>query len=133
MATGALVLALSPAWAQESRRTIWDGVFNEEQAGRGKSGYTKACAQCHAEDLAGKADAPALVGAAFLGRFDGSTVDDMVLTVRQTMPQDAPNSLEPAAYVDIVTYLLKANGSPAGPQELPSDRAHLQQVGVTVK
>jgi hypothetical protein len=54
-------------------------------------------------------------------------------TIRQTMPQEAPNSLAADAYVDIVTYLFKANGSPAGAAELTADRANLQQVLVTAK
>ena len=37
------------------------------------------------------------------------------------------------AYVDIVSYLFKANGSPAGAAELPADRARLQQVLVTAR
>jgi hypothetical protein len=67
----------------------------------------------------------------FLGRFNGATADDVVQTIRQTMPQEAPDSLGAAAYVDIVTYLFKANGSPAGAGDLPADRAMLKQVVVT--
>ena len=54
-------------------------------------------------------------------------------TIRQTMPQEAPNSLDAAVYVDIVTYLFKANGSPAGAGDLPADRAILKQVMVTAR
>ena len=121
------------ALGQESRRTIWDGVFSDAQATRGQGGYTRACAKCHAADLLGTGNAPALVGEPFLGRFDRSTVDDMVQIVRQTMPQEAPDSLGSDAYVDIVTYLFKANGSPAGPADLTADRAALKQVLVTAK
>jgi len=134
---GAGVLALSmlhaAASAQAPSRTIWDGVFSEAQAARGQQGYGRACAKCHAEDLLGTGNAPALVGEAFLGRFDRATADEVVLVVRQTMPQEAPDSLGSEAYVDIVSYLFKANGSPAGATDLPADRAALKQVLVTTR
>jgi len=121
------------AAVQETRRTIWDGVFTEPQAMRGQRGYVQACAKCHADDLLGSSNAPALVGQAFFSRFDRSTADDVMQTIRQTMPQEAPDSLGAEAYVDIVSYLFKANGSPAGAAELTADRARLRQVLVTAK
>ena len=123
----------SSAEGQESRRTIWDGVFSDAQAARGQQAYRQSCAKCHAEDLLGTGNAPALVGEAFLGRFDRGTADDVVQTIRQTMPQEAPDSLGAAAYVDVVAYLFKANGSPAGAADLPVDRATLKEVLVTSK
>jgi mono/diheme cytochrome c family protein len=132
MLVAAAILGPS-AEGQESRRTIWDGVFSEAQAMRGQQGYRQSCAKCHAEDLLGTGNAPALAGEPFLGRFDRASVDDVLQTVRQTMPQEAPDSLGSAAYVDIVAYLFKANGSPAGVADLPVDRGVLKQVLVTVK
>ena len=35
-------------------------------------------------------------------------------TIRASMPQDAPDTLGTPAYVDLVSYLFKANGGPAG-------------------
>jgi S-disulfanyl-L-cysteine oxidoreductase SoxD len=128
-----LAAAVAGQAAQENRRTIWDGVYSAAQAGRGERGYAQSCATCHAEDLLGTTNAPPLVGEPFLGRFDRQTADDVVLTVRQTMPQEAPNSLGLDAYVDIVAYLFKANGSPAGSADLPADRAMLKQVLVTAR
>ena len=132
--TAGSVLAMPVAAArQESRRTIWDGVFSEAQAVRGQRAYVQACAKCHAEDLLGSGNAPALVGEPFLGRFDRSTADDVVQTIRLTMPQEAPDSLGTQTYVDIVGYLLKANGGAVGPADLSSERAALKQVIVTIR
>ena len=131
--TAGSMLAAPVAARQESRRTIWDGVFSDAQAARGQGAYARACATCHAEDLLGAGNAPALVGEPFLGRFDQATTDDVVQVIRQTMPQEAPDSLGAETYVDIVSYLLKANGSPAGAADLPSDRMALKQILVTVK
>jgi len=127
------VLLVTIAAGQDSRRTIWDGVFTEDQATRGQRGYAQSCTRCHADDLLGNSNAPALVGEAFFNRFNQSTADDVVQTIRRTMPQEAPNSLGAEAYVDIVSYLFKANGSPVGAAELISDRAALQQILVTMK
>jgi ankyrin repeat protein len=119
--------------AQAGRRTIWDGVFTEAQAERGRDLYVKACASCHAEDRLGSSNAPALVGQPFFARFGGTSADDVVDVIRRTMPQDAPDSLGVPAYTDIVSYVLKANGSPAGGAELPAEREALKQIHVTSK
>lgn len=127
------LVAVPPVAARQSSRTIWDGVFSDEQAARGQRGYAQSCGKCHADDLLGGSNAPALIGEAFLGRFNGQTVDDVVQTIARTMPQEAPNSLSAAAYVDIVSYVFKANGSLAGASELPVERGKLQQIVVTPK
>ena len=71
----------------------------------------------------GSTNAPALVGQAFFARFDRTSADDVLDVIRRTMPQEAPDTLGMPAYADIVSYLLKSNGSPAGKTELPTDRA----------
>ena len=127
-----MVLALtSIACLAASGGTVWDGVFTEAQASRGEAAYGRSCAACHKEDLLGGGSAPALAGEAFLRRWNESTVDDVVQTMRSSMPQDAPNSLDARVYVDILTYLLKASGSPTGSAELTADRDRLKLVRVT--
>ena len=68
---------------------------------------------------------------AFLERWNGQTAFDMVQLIKQSMPQEAPDSLGQPVYVDIVAFLLKTNGLPAGTAELPADDAALKQVQVT--
>jgi S-disulfanyl-L-cysteine oxidoreductase SoxD len=131
--SASLTFAVAVVAAQESRVTIWSGVFTAAQAARGQDVYGKACAKCHAEDLLGSSNAPALVGEAFFARFDRATADDVVDVIRRTMPQEAPNSLGMPAYVDVVSYLFKANSTPAGSTELPTDRAKLREIIVTSK
>jgi mono/diheme cytochrome c family protein len=111
--------------------TVWDGVFTEAQVARGEAAYGRSCAACHKEDLLGGGTAPAVAGVEFFRRWNESTVDDVVQTMKSSMPQDAPNSLNPQAYVDIVTYLLKASGSPTGSAELTADRDRLKLIRVT--
>ena len=112
-------------------RTVWDGVFTETQATRGEASYGRSCATCHKDDLLGSGTAPALAGEEFFRRWNESTVDDIVQTMKGSMPQEAPGSLEAQNYVDIVTYLLKASGSPTGSTELKADRDRLKQVRIT--
>src|SRR5262245_32941610 len=52
-------------------KTIWDGVFTDEQAGRGSKIYAVSCAPCHKTDLLGDSGTPALAGADFFSRFSG--------------------------------------------------------------
>ena len=111
--------------------TVWDGILTEAQAGRGEAAYRRSCAACHKEDLLGGGTAPALAGEAFFRRWNESTLDDVVQTMRSSMPQEAPNSLDALVYVDILTYLLKASGSPTGSDELTGDRDRLKLVRVT--
>ena len=111
--------------------TVWDGVFTEAQASRGEAAYGRSCSACHKEDLLGSGTAPALAGEAFFRRWNEGTVDDVVQTLRGSMPQEAPGSLDAKVYVDIVTYLLKASGSPTGSSELVADRDRLKLLRVT--
>ena len=114
-------------------RTIWDGVFTSAQVERGRDQYSKSCASCHKGDLLGESAAPPLAGPEFAQRWTGSTVDDLLTTIRRSMPQDAPDSLGTAAYADLVSYLLSVNGSPAGSGELPLESEALKQIQFTAR
>ena len=114
-----------------SGSTVWDRIFTEVQASRGEAAYGRSCAACHKEDLLGSGTAPALAGEEFFRRWNESTLDDVVQTMKSSMPQDAPDSLAAQVYVDIVTYLLKASGSPTGSEELTANRDRLKLVRVT--
>lgn len=132
VAAGLAVLSLSGAvGAQE--KTVWDGVYTEEQATRGENTYEQECATCHLADLLGDGIAPALTGAAFDFRWSDLSVGDMYVAIRATMPQGAPASLSPQGYADIVSYLLKRNDLPAGDTELPPEEADLNMITITAE
>jgi len=106
-----------------------DSLYSEAQAARGESVYQQYCAACHGPSLQGNPAAP-LTGAAFRARWeDGKhTLDDLFFIVRSLMPNNAPGSLTKAQYADVVAYILKANGYPAGNAELIPTAAAMKRV-----
>jgi mono/diheme cytochrome c family protein len=124
---------LAAASAPASTKTIWDAVFTQAQAERGRDTYQKYCSSCHKADLLGESAAPPLAGPEFNQRWTGQTLDDLLTTIRRSMPQEAPDSLGTAAYADIVSFLLSVNGSPAGPTEMPLESGALRQIQFSAK
>ncbi|MXY16381.1 MAG: cytochrome c [Acidobacteria bacterium] len=125
----AIFIASGAVGAQD--KTVWDGVYTEDQAVRGETAYEQECATCHLADLLGDGIAPALTGAAFDFRWSDLSVGDMYVAIRATMPQGAPASLSPQGYADIVAYMLQRNDFPAGDMELPTEEEALNMITIT--
>ena len=106
--------------AQESTKTVADGVYTDAQAARGAAVYDTACAGCHRADLGG-GTGPALRDQRFARQFAGKDLKTLFTKAATTMPRNAPASLGDNVYLDIVAHLLKENGFPAGAQELTAD------------
>jgi len=123
----AAVLPVAAA-AQAPSRSTWDGVYSAEQAARGSELYMGTCAQCHGPQLGGIDAAPALTGGGFASNWNGVTLGDMVERIRISMPQNAPGSLSRQQVADVLAYMLRANGFPPGPKELPRQTAFLKQI-----
>ena len=116
------IAALAAGSATGQTRTVWDGIYTEAQADRGRERYRAVCGYCHRDDLSGggsEAGAPALRGPFFLNQWRGRPLVDLFVTIGTTMPQQDPDSLRAQVVIDIVSYLLKQNGMPAGDTELP--------------
>ena len=108
------------AQSQSAPRTILEGVYSEAQATRGLALYTTHCAACHGNALEG-VSAPELTGNRFTERWREGTLDGIYNFIRQRMPPGraaSTNPLPDGDHVDIVSYVLKANGYPPGPAEL---------------
>jgi ankyrin repeat protein len=126
---GRAAAVTSPAAAKQL--TTADGVFSDAQVKRGQEVYRRACSACHLDTLRGDAVSPTVVGPDFMNRYAGSTVQEMISAIRASMPQNAPDSLGDQGYVDLIGYLLSANGSPSGPRDLPIDVNELGRILVT--
>ncbi len=99
------------------------GVHSASQAENGRTAYTRSCAICHRTDLQGNFEAPPLAGTNFLNYWRDRTPRELFERVRDSMPPDRPGRLGDQAYLDIVAYLLQANGAPAGDQMLTATTA----------
>ena len=98
--------------------TVWDGVYEADQANRGKEGYELDCVECHGEDLTGARNGP-LKGDAFIHDWGGIKLYSLYDRV-EAMPPDG-FSLGEEAYLDILAYMLQVNGFPAGSEELRTE------------
>ena len=124
----AAIGALYSLGAQSPSRSVWDGVFTEEQANRGRALYGQECSGCHGDSLTGADEAPALSGGAFIANWDGLTVGDLFERIRISMPANNPGKLNREKIADILSYLLAFNRFPAGKTELERQTEVLKQI-----
>jgi mono/diheme cytochrome c family protein len=113
-----VALTVAAVSAAQTPRTNWDGVYTSAQADRGQKVYTEYCGRCHGDGLNGVESAPPLTGSEFAGNWEGTPLGDLFERMRMSMPQDKPGSLSRAQNADILAYMLKVGGFPAGAQEL---------------
>jgi mono/diheme cytochrome c family protein len=114
-------------------RSTWDGVYTDAQAKRGEAIYAERCASCHAPDLSGMDQAPALAGADVLTEWNDLSINDLFERTRISMPADKPGSLEPQQVADVLAFVLQKNGFPAGPADLPSNADTLKTIAFVAK
>lgn len=114
------------ASAADKPKTVWDGVYAPAQADRGQMAYTRSCARCHGDDLAGSGNV--LRGKKWMDHWREDNLKSFFTTVKMTMPRGAPKSLGDGEYVDIVAYVLRANEFPEGAAELTADALDKVQV-----
>lgn len=137
LATVAFVLALSPAQAQSDstsrpktdstsgQKSVLAGVYTEEQATKGDTEHQANCTACHGTEN--------YVGEAFVKNWVGRTVFDLFDQLKTTMPEDNPGGLSAQQYTDIIAYIFKINGLPAGAQVLPADPEALRLIKIEAK
>ena len=123
--------ARGSSWAKqaaETTRSVWDGVYTEEQAKRGEATYGKECAACHGATLVGGGGAAPLTGGSFLSNWNGLTVGDLYERIRKTMPQGALGKLSKQEDADVLAYLLSFNKFPSGKAELQKQVEFLKEI-----
>ena len=117
--------------ADESR-SVWDGLYTEEQSKLGQGVYMEECSTCHSEMLTGSIElaAPALLGDEFMTAWNGLTAGDLFEQIRTSMPQQEPGKLSLQQYADVLAFIFSANKFPTGQKALDSDVAALKLIRV---
>lgn len=117
-------------------RTIWDGVFTQEQADRGEEVARGACGMCHGSRLNGVPDdadmspAPPLARHKFLTGWEGRPLGAAFTYSHLTMPLSNPGMLPEEDYAAVVAYMLSASGAPAGDAPLSTDPVELGHIRI---
>src|ERR1700676_3270735 len=101
--------------AQQPARTA---PYTAEQANAGRATYQIKCATCHLPDMKGSNEAPPLTGMNFVNMWRDRAASDLFNRIRNTMPLTDPGSLGDEEAVNIVAYILQANGAAAGTRAL---------------
>ncbi|WP_051303848.1 c-type cytochrome [Calidithermus chliarophilus] len=91
--------------------------YSPAQAERGRALSLRQCAACHGPRLEGRYGPP-LAGPRFLARWGGRTAEELARYVAARMPQGRAGTLEEAEVLDLLAFILQANGYPAGKQAL---------------
>ncbi|MYD86483.1 MAG: PQQ-binding-like beta-propeller repeat protein, partial [Acidobacteria bacterium] len=98
-----------------------EGVYTAAQAESGRAIYEDRCAVCHQSNLQGSFEAPQLAGDSFLLFWADLSPGDLFFRISRSMPPGQAGSLTDEEYLDVVAYLLQANGAPAGGTALAED------------
>jgi alcohol dehydrogenase (cytochrome c) len=101
-----------------SQQPAGNGFYTAAQASAGRTEYQANCASCHLPDLKGNNEAPPLAGGNFMNSWANRTTTELFDFMHSSMPLNSPGSLNEQAYINIVAYLLQANGAAAGSRPL---------------
>lgn len=96
---------------QAVRQSTNDGVFNADQAERGRRAYEQHCQQCHGVDLSGGVGRR-LAGDGFLADWSGIGLDRLLDRI-SGMPPGGPR-LDESDQLTLLAYILDFNGFPRG-------------------
>ena len=124
----AILAATAALLTAQNAITIRAGAYTAAQATAGEAAYRAACASCHGADLEGHGQTPALVGNEFLGEWKDLSVGVLFEKMQSSMPADKPGSLTQQRNAEILAFMLKRNGFPAGAIALPSDADALKKL-----
>jgi alcohol dehydrogenase (cytochrome c) len=87
-------------------------AFTAEQAAAGRAASEQSCVVCHGANLR-QLPGSLLAGPEFVAKWGERGVDELVATMRATMPPDRPGALPEAQYLGLVAHVLQTNGGTA--------------------
>jgi len=103
-------------------------IYTAAQSTQGKTVYAESCASCHGPNTDDGEFAPPLRGTAFVQKYGGKPVNELISYMTGKMPPGKPGSLGASAYVQVAAFILQQNGAPAGTTELPFDTTQLTRL-----
>jgi hypothetical protein len=115
--------AQEPQKAADPGRSTLSGVYTATQADRGQPTFEATC-------LGGCHSAASHRGTSFRTKWAAKPLWNLYDLILETMPDDDAGSLSAAQSADLVAYLLKYNGLPAGKDELPTDVEALKKIRI---
>jgi mono/diheme cytochrome c family protein len=124
-----LSLAAVAFLTAQTTKTVWDGVYTDEQARRGEALAKSKCQACHGERLTGDMGPP-LAGSDFLSGWNGKPASDLFDKIRTTMPQGEEGTLSANQTADLLAYLFQLSKFPSGAVEIGSDASSLAQIQI---
>ena len=131
LAGGFAANAALAADATPAGKAAGDGIFTTDQSKRGEAVYNANCAMCHQPDLGGKEPVPELAGDKWLAHWLNHSVGELFTRVSTTMPQGKPGSLTKDQYIDVIAFIIDANGFKSGSTELKPDPDTLKTIMIS--
>src|SRR5262245_23085668 len=123
-----LTVTIRAGLAQESGKdaptvSTTTGVYLETQAKAGQEIFEATC-------LGGCHNMASHRGAAFKNHWNGKPLWELFKLINEEMPKDDAGSLSATDTANLVAYILKLNGQPAGKEELSTEPAALKKIKI---
>src|SRR5215203_5984963 len=118
-----ITLACGLAAQAPAAKTTKERVYSAAQAARGEQTYMSSCVSCHP---------PATYKGAVFLNWQGRSLGDLLAFLSEKMPKNDPGSLSAKEYTQVMAFLLKINGMPAGRLDLPADPAALRGITINI-
>ena len=108
-------------------RSVWSGVYSPAQAARGEKAYLlDECGNCH-DEVGGASGVTQLVGAIFMADWDKQSALVLARHMHANTMSN-PGDIRIVEATDLIAYILRENGVPAGSSDLPTDLHALARI-----
>jgi S-disulfanyl-L-cysteine oxidoreductase SoxD len=110
---------------RDAAQTTLGGIYTEAQVTRGEETYYASCVSCHPKGT--------YAGPSFKTTWGDRPLSDLYDWILNKMPKNDPGTLTPEQSVDVIAYILKENGMPAGKTKMPADEAALKAIRIQLR